>query len=205
MRKKLTQEVPHLVEEWMSEKNDRPIEEITAGSGYKAWWKCKTCDNQWQARIVLRVKGSNCPQCAGKHGIPFLAGAPHLAKEWMSEKNDRPIEKITSGSGYKAWWKCKTCDNQWQAIVQNRVNKRGCPKCSGRNGFPLIEKSPHLASEWITDRNDRSLEEITSGSGYKAWWKCKTCEHQWQAKVQNRVKGNGCPECYNLRRKSRNV
>ena len=62
MRQKLTQESPYLVQEWMTEKNDRTIDGITGGSNYKAWWKCKTCDHQWKAmvkeameRVVLNV------------------------------------------------------------------------------------------------------------------------------------------------------
>ena len=198
MRKKLVEEAPHLVEEWISEKNDRAINEITAGSGYKAWWECNSCENQWQAKVVLRAKGSNCPKCSGKHGIPLLTEAPHLAKEWMVEKNDRLIEDITAGSQYKAWWKCKTCDNQWQAAVVTRSKGSGCRLCAGssRKKLPyIIDEHKYLTKEWVTDKNIKSIEGITAGSNYKAWWECNSCNYQWESKVSDRVKGDGCPKC----------
>jgi len=102
LRQKLTNEAPHLEKEWMTEQIDRPIEEITAGSHYKAWWQCKACANQWQAIARDRIRGSGCPKCAGKHGIPLSKKSPHLTKEWMTEKNEKPIDKITAGSHYKA-------------------------------------------------------------------------------------------------------
>ncbi len=200
----IVDEYQYLEEEWIKEKNDRPIEEITAGSVYKAWWKCNICANEWLADVQSRVLGTGCPKCAGQHGTPLLEQAPHLVQEWVSEKNDKPIIDITAGSSYKAWWQCETCENQWEAIVFLRVNERGCPKCAGYHGKSLLQEAPHLAKEWITDKNNRPIEKVTTGSNYKAWWKCKTCDYQWQAIVQNRVKGSGCPTCFNLRRRSHN-
>jgi len=203
LRKKLTQEAPHLVEEWMSEKNDRPIEEITAGSKYEAWWKCRACDNKWKARVSIRSRGSGCPQCSGRQNISLLENSPHLAKEWVLEKNTRPIEEISTGSQYKAWWQCRTCDNQWEVRVSHRVKGSGCPKCAGKHRISLIEEAPHLVEEWMSEKNVRPIEEITSGSGYKAWWQCRACDNQWEATVGNRVKGNGCLPCSQLIRKNR--
>lgn len=40
---------------------------------------------------------------------------------------------------------------------------------------------------------------IKKGSGRKVWWKCNQCPdghlHQWQATVDNRSRGKGCPQC----------
>jgi rubrerythrin len=187
----------NLTKEWVAEKNDRPIEEITAGSGYKAWWECKSCNHQWEAIVKNRVKGIGCPSCAGRHGTPLTH---HLKDEWVIESNDRALEDITSGSGYRAWWACKECGHQWQAEVKSRARGSGCGMCAGYHGKSLLQEAPHLAKEWITEKNNRPIEKVTTGSNYKAWWQCKTCENQWEAKVQNRTKGSGCPACFNLRR-----
>jgi len=62
LRKKLIEEYPHFIEEWVTEKNDRPIEEITIGSDYKAWWKCKKCNREWHALVISRaINNSGCP------------------------------------------------------------------------------------------------------------------------------------------------
>ena len=112
IRIKLTEAYPGVADEWLTRKNDKPIEQITAGSQYKAWWECTKCTHQWIASVTNRCHGTGCPKCAGRHGTPLLQKAPHLAREWVTKKNNKPIEEITSGSGYKAWWKCKTCSNQ---------------------------------------------------------------------------------------------
>jgi len=181
------------MEEWLEEKNDKDVEKITAGSNYRAWWRCKECQHEWKVKVANRVNGQGCPYCAGRYEIPLIQIAPHLIEEWIEEKNDKDFEEITSGSGYKAWWRCKDCQHVWPAIVQNRVKKNGCPRCAGMYDIPLIDDHLELKNEWIKEKNDKEIAEITTGSKYKAWWRCKECQHEWQAIVQNRVRGSGCP------------
>lgn len=59
----------------------------------------------------------------------------------------------------------------------------------------LAAKLPELASQWDTSRNDKSPSEVSFSSAYKAWWTCPTCQHSWQASVNNRKNGRGCPGC----------
>ncbi|NRA89606.1 MAG: zinc-ribbon domain-containing protein [Simkaniaceae bacterium] len=198
MRKKLIEENPQLANEWITEKNDRPIEEITAGARYKAWWHCKKCSHNWECPVNARTKGSGCPKCAGRFEICVIDKSPHLAKEWIEEKNDKLIGHMTSGSGYLAWWECSKCTHQWQAIVAKRSKGSGCRPCSylkKRKRPYIIDAYPDLSEEWMVEKNDRDIEEITAGSVYKAFWKCKTCENEWLAGVQSRVLGTGCPKC----------
>ena len=42
--------------------------------------------------------------------------------------------------------------------------------------------------------------DITSGSSKKVWWIC-TNGHDWEAPVNNRTGGRGCPVCYKEKRK----
>ena len=53
---------PHLLLDW-SEDNDRRPDEFTAGSGYKAKWKCHLCGYEWQSPIFKRTGGHKCPKC----------------------------------------------------------------------------------------------------------------------------------------------
>ena len=196
----LVDKSPHLVEEWVTEKNDRPIDEITIGARYKAWWQCKTCDNQWQALVHSRTTGAGCRPCSElqRKKQPYIINAfQYLATEWMGDKNDRPIDGVTGGSNYKAWWQCKKCSHEWQAQVHSRIDRKtGCPKCAGKDKGLLVDKSPHLVEEWVTEKNDRPINEITIGSDYKAWWKCKKCSLEWHASVIKRARNNsGCPKC----------
>lgn len=55
---------------------------------------------------------------------------------------------------------------------------------------------PNPIEEWHP-KNEKSLTEYTKGSHFRAWWKCKTCSHEWQTAINNRMRGNksGCPKC----------
>lgn len=58
---------------------------------------------------------------------------------------------------------------------------------------------PDLAREWDYDKNaPLNPEIISSGSNKKVWWKCSN-GHEWEATVNNRSNGRGCPYCSNHR------
>ena len=81
----------------------------------------------------------------------------------------------------------------------NRNNGRGCPYCSGRYAVKgendLQTVNPTLAKEWNYEKNNGlTPEDVMPNSGQKVWWKCSQ-GHEWQAKIQDRNNGNGCPIC----------
>lgn len=124
---------------------------------------------------------------------------PKLAEEWNYEKNGnlRP-ENFTVNSGKKVWWKCSK-GHEWQARIADRSNGRNCPYCSSEkvlSGYnDLATINPKLAEEWNYEKNG-GLEptKVMPNSSKKVWWKCKN-GHEWQAIIQNRNKGSGCPYC----------
>ena len=58
---------------------------------------------------------------------------------------------------------------------------------------PLSETHPHLAVQW-SSKNTLSPDEVTAGSNKKAEW-LGACGHEWEAVINSRVRGNGCPYC----------
>jgi len=55
--------------------------------------------------------------------------------------------------------------------------------------------NPTLASQWDVERNgDLAPGMVSYGSGKIVWWKCAH-GHSWQASVDSRRSGNGCPYC----------
>ena len=58
---------PHLIKEWITEKNKRKIEETSAGHDGKMWWRCSKCSHEWQAYVYNRThkkRPQGCPKCA---------------------------------------------------------------------------------------------------------------------------------------------
>jgi DNA-directed RNA polymerase subunit RPC12/RpoP len=61
-----------------------------------------------------------------------------------------------------------------------------------------LTEYPLLMAEWDYEKNfGLSPEQLTHGSGLSVFWKCKTCGHSWQAKINNRTHGRNCPVCSN--------
>lgn len=195
---------PKVASEWHPTKNgDLLPSMVSAGVAKKIWWVFPACKKSYQAAVYHRTKGKGCPYCSGKIIVPGLNDLaslnPSLAAEWNYEKNMGLLPTMVSaGSGKSVWWKCKN-GHEWQALIANRVEGRGCPYCSNKKilqGYnDLATINPDLALEWHPTKNGDLLPSMVySGSHKKVWWLCKK-GHEWQAKVENRNAGNGCPQC----------
>lgn len=55
---------------------------------------------------------------------------------------------------------------------------------------------PDLMRQWDYGRNEISPSSLSAGSGRMAWWLCEK-GHSWQATVNHRHHGTGCPVCAN--------
>ena len=65
----------------------------------------------------------------------------------------------------------------------------------GKKQNSLAEKETELIKEWHPTKNGYLRPNMISfSSAKKVWWLGK-CGHEWQASVDNRRHGNGCPIC----------
>lgn len=204
---------PSLVNEWDYSNNDIKPENISPNSHIKIWWKCNTCNYNWQATLNDRSRGRNCPKCAPKKRTQarnqtllkekttkILSNYPQLISEWDNEKNCIDPSKVLSGSHQKAWWKCLVCGNSWQATIGNRVRGSGCPKCKkhNRTSFPeqalyfyLSKAFPNAINSYTEIFNNRMeidiyIPNIKTGIEYdgKAFHSGKKAEYEMEKKYQ---------------------
>lgn len=126
---------------------------------------------------------------------------PILAAEWHPTKNGQLTpQNVHAGAGKKVWWKCEK-NHEWPATVNHRNHGKGCPYCSGRlvmeGETDLATLNPELIKEWHPTLNgELTPDKVISGSERKVWWQCsKQAEHQWNARINGRSKGSGCPYC----------
>ena len=62
----------------------------------------------------------------------YVSDYPELVAEWHPTKNgDKHPDDYLYQSNKKAWWKCQR-GHEWEASIDNRAKKRGCPYCSNR-------------------------------------------------------------------------
>ena len=176
-------------------------------SNKKVWWECsKEEDHVWQNVISNRSKGQGCPYCSGKKAsrdYSLLALFPHLVEEWddIKNKNLSPHE-ITPNSNKSVWWRCdKGADHEWKAQVVSRTARgTGCPVCAGQKVVPsnsIAILNPTLAIEWHPTKNGTlSPENVGLKSHKNIWWKCPNGDdHEYQATLANRSRGDACPIC----------
>ena len=66
-------------------------------------------------------------------------------------------------------------------------------------GKSLAEVNPELAKEWHPIKNNELTPfDVYPSQGRKVWWKCpKGEDHEWEASMNNRSKGQGCSVCSN--------
>ena len=141
-----------------------------------------------------------------KHAGPNISQlAPHLQQEWDHTANAHLGSiTITPQSHRKVWWSSGTCKtgqpHRWQAVIESRTNGAECPYNAGQAACPcndLAHKHPEVAVDWDWNANNipATPETITAGSVSKASWRCGVCGHSWSARVADRTRGSGCPEC----------
>ncbi len=132
----------------------------------------------------------------------YVIDNPTLMAEWDWEKNSEleiDPQKLTEGSGKKAWWKCHQGHSTY-TVIRSRNNGYGCIICSGRCVVPgvndLLTVSLELCTEWDYEKNGDLLPSVVAqGSDRKVWWICNKCKSSYNASVAHRVGGSGCPVC----------
>lgn len=77
---------------------------------------------------------------------------------------------------------------------------------SKRNGANdnKLSNNIKLTHEW-SGKNITKPDDYTEHSGHKVWWKCSTCGHEWQAIINARSRGRGCPKCKGSKTLDRNI
>lgn len=209
-----------VIQEWDADKNpEMDAHKLTYGSSKEVWWRCDK-GHSYKCRIVHRtVDGVGCPYCANRKLLvgynDLLTVNPELCLDWDYDANyPKTPQDFIVGSSKTAHWLCHTCGHKWSTTIDSRCQGKNCPKCAQlqriktykqkkiqQNGS-LQDNNPDLASQWNFNKNgDLTPEDVTSQSIIKVWWVCEK-GHEWQATINNRAKGKGCPYCNGERRTS---
>ena len=212
---------------WKNTANGLDPVHLVEGSNKRAWWKCNTCQHEWEAQIQKRaIRGQGCPICGRKKqaqiqaknrvadGCSLAEKYPELMSEWDYAKNDlaelNPLY-LASGSNKKAWWKCSTCGNEWEAqICKRTVRGQGCSICGrqkqqqtqrdkiqerARQEGSFGDKYPELAKEWDYEKNDKTPFDYLLHSNISVFWICSKCGYKWKSTIAGRTSGHGCKKC----------
>ena len=135
----------------------------------------------------------------------YISDNPQLMDKWDWDKNNENNilpNKLTCGSGQKAWWKCPL-GHSFEKSVNKMSRNYSCPLCSGHRTVAGINDFatyyPDIAKEWHPTKNGRlKPSDISKKNGQKVWWICQY-GHEWQATPHDRADGTGCPICKSRR------
>ena len=169
------------------------------GISIKCMWKCSKDGHIWFASPNSILNGRGCPIC-GLHKRALSRTTP-LEKmlEQVKEVWGNLIEYI---GGYtkkhsKCWWRCTLDDTVWKARPHDILCGHGCPVC----GQKIIILKKTISLDEILKRVKEvwgDLIEYISGyinTNLRCKWKCKTCNHIWEATPKNIINRHGCPVC----------
>ncbi len=216
---------PELIAVWDWKKNNEAMldpNQLTTGSGKKAWWICASCTKSFSRRIADTHRPI-CKACANTNiykpidPTDSLAhNFPELIKEWDYDRNTLNPYNIKPHSNLAAFWKCKECGTLFEAAPDYRIrsNGGGCKECKKRTlsklkqipqaGLSFLEKYPYIVNTYYDfERNDHiDIRGVSYKSNRKALWKCKKCGVSWIAKFQDMAEGRQCPQCETVKFKS---
>ena len=140
----LASKYPEIAAMW-SGKNKLSASEVAVKSTRKAFFKCRDCGQEFKAiigNVVCAVKSGNtgCPVCAGLKVVSSIndlaSQCPEAAAMW-SNKNKLPASKVAAKSDKKAFFKCRDCGQEFEAVIRNVSNAvdnghTGCYDCKMR-------------------------------------------------------------------------
>lgn len=153
--------------------------------------RCRNCGNLYKWKVE-------------KENVPYERSLEYYAKEndkeylleEFSDKNPFVADKVFKASNDMYLWNCSICKSEYPARVNNRINDRNCPYCTGR-------KVNHTNCLWTTNPNVAKLLkyeqrgfEVTAGTDKKEEFVCSDCSHIMKKSVQDVVKsGFLCSKC----------
>lgn len=105
---------------------------------------------------------------------------PILSSEWDYSKNgDLKPSYILPKSHEIVWWKCSHCGYEWEAMVRNRSNGTGCPKCAKEQKRYIRSLEviyPELIPFWNSKRNKQQPSKVLANSTKRYWWSNRSQE-----------------------------
>jgi hypothetical protein len=145
----------------------RPVaSQITKGSHRKLQWRCKN-NHVFESRVADRViKGSGCPYCSNKKILVGFNDLQTRFPELAVEANGWDPSMVMPYSAERKKWKCAS-GHTWAAIIGNRANGFGCPKCASKGYltsipgwvYLMVHEPWNLIQVGITNYPDQRLKK----------------------------------------------
>lgn len=156
-------------------------------SDVKVLCECTVCKYKWKTLPSSLLQGSGCPKCAGNMRKTHSTFVKEIVEK---EVPVRVLGKYINQKT-KIEVECVKCGYIWFANPDNLLNGHGCLRCAGN-----MQKTTEEFIEEFSKINS-TIEIIGSyiSNKEKIACRCNVCGHEWGAKPNNLLNGQGCPNC----------
>ncbi len=194
---------------WSNRNTIQPCD-ISRANNKKFWFDCPVCFHDFEKRLCHIAAGSWCPYCAHYtmcfesncnfcHELSFASS--DKAKYW-SIKNTVTPREVFKANKIKYWFNCNVCKHDFEITLTNITSqKQWCPYCAHLKlcldcDFckEMSFASSDKAKYWST-KNTITPREVFNSSQSKYWFTCNTCNHDFDATLDNITHGFWCPYC----------
>ena len=178
---------------------------------FNCWWKCKTCNYEWNTSYNNIQQKQGCKKCFGtlkKELIDYINLYENKLEYLGIKINDTFDNTIIPKNTYsnEGFYKCLECDYIYNKSYDSLNQNKKCSNCTGKRKKVLDDyiiackhKGEYLG---LKNDNDEYVLEIPTHTKYKCWWKCYECEYEFES-IYNCVNGgNWCPDCAGKRKRT---
>jgi hypothetical protein len=133
---------------------------------------------------------------------PISETHPYIATFRWSRRNNRSPDEVSAGSHEKAWFYCSKCEQEDEVAIKDMCKWDSCAFCYGRKAWEgncISTTHPYIATSRWSDRNTKSPDEFTAGSGETAWFVCPDCKQHDEVTICHMCKENSCAYCRGLK------
>lgn len=133
--------------------------------------------------------------------LAAIEATRHIRPEEFKERIERRNKQIEVLGSYSnavtsIECRCRVCGHIWSPLPYNLHMGKGCPKCA----YEKRGKKKRLTNETFLERVSECNPNIQVLSQYnksdeKVSCKCLICDHEWEVRASNLLRGIGCPNC----------
>ena len=199
--------------------------DVFKNSGIKYWFKCNICNHDFMIGLNRIRNNRWCPYCSCRKICDNLKCISCFNRSFASfnkftKNNNLKIscwnkikpKEIFKKSNIKYWFKCDVCNHDFQMGL-NHVNEgKWCQYCSSKKmcndikckhcfnnsfaSFNGFTKNNNLKiSCWHETKNKNCPRKTHRSSGFKYWFKCDVCNHDFQVGLNHVNEGKWCQYC----------
>nr|WQM87261.1 restriction endonuclease [Marseillevirus cajuinensis] len=202
----------HEKSKYLKEGQESPL--LLARSSHKKFWfECGICKHSFSIGLNTVSSGQFCPFCSNqklcssdecKICFEKSFASSDKVKFWSAEKNKQRPREVFTCSNKKYWLECRRCEHSFEMRLGCVSIGQNCPFCSNKrlcssNECKICFGKSFASSDkvefWNMEENKQSPREVFMSSGKKFWFKCRRCEHNFEARLADVSDGHFCPFC----------